>query len=186
NYAFVLSNRYGQPQSPLPYGYGAPMGGGYPGATNCNPNQSTTGIGALIATSCTIFNNSLYWVNPLISNRNAYNASHTFPKGSNQEVIIRTPFININTNSKVLNTISKTTKIAGVAGTLATMYDIGTALFDGHYAVGSAKICVAAIETTITLFIPGGAFIAMGIAIIDYSYGDLLYQYIDPTYHIAQ
>ena len=34
NYAFVLSNRYGQPQSPLPYGYGAPMGGGYAGAIN--------------------------------------------------------------------------------------------------------------------------------------------------------
>lgn len=40
NYAFVLSNRYGQPQSPLPYGYGAPMGGGYPGASNSQNRKS--------------------------------------------------------------------------------------------------------------------------------------------------
>lgn len=54
---------------------------------------------------------------------------------------------------------------------------------DGHSGVAVAKAAIAASEFVLTSFVPGGAFIALGMVALEYTYGDYLYQYIDPSYN---
>lgn len=101
------------------------------------------------------------------------------PKGQiykmNKKITVRTPIGGINTTSKVLNYARVGGKVLGIAGLVATGYQVYNDWDNGNYASAVARGSIAFISAGATL-IPGvGWGVAMGIGALDYMYGDILY-----------
>ena len=171
NYAFVLSNRYGQPQSPLPYGYGTTMGGGY---TYGDINYSSRDKISIFINSVTVLPQTII---------NKWNAvvKKELPEGEKFSIASYGKLYgkDVAIVAKSIKTLSSSLLISDIAVTLGYITDD---INEGKKA--SATMRGVVMGTTILIgFIPVvGTGISLGVGICDALYGQYLYDFIENRY----
>ena len=97
----------------------------------------------------------------------------------NKPVTVRTPVVNINTTSKVLNYTRVGGKALGVVGVAATGYQVYNDFDNGNYYSAGARTLVAGIALGATAIPVAGWGVAIGIGVLDYMYGDDFYNWVE-------
>jgi hypothetical protein len=96
-----------------------------------------------------------------------------------REIIVRTPIANIRTTSRLLNTARVGGKILGVAGVVATGYQVYGDIDNGKYYSAGARTTVAGIAVGAAFIPVVGWGVAAGIGVADYIWGDQFYNYVE-------
>lgn len=98
---------------------------------------------------------------------------------TNRPVTIRTPIANISSTYKVLNGVRLAGKGLMVVGLAATAWDAGKDFNDGKWKSGSAKLVVNGIAAGAAFIPVVGWGVSIGIATLDYAYGDQFYNWVE-------
>ena len=97
----------------------------------------------------------------------------------NKAVTGRTPFVNINTTSKVLNYTRLGGRVLVVGGVVATGYQVGSDISSGDYYSAGARAAGFGIAA-VAAFIPVvGWGVAIGIGVADFVWGDQFYNWVE-------
>ncbi|WP_233553771.1 hypothetical protein [Algoriphagus lacus] len=114
----------------------------------------------------------------ILDNRGAY-----MPRGQiygmNREITVRTPIANINTTSKVLNYARVGGKVLGVAGVVATGYQMYGDIDGGRYYSAGTRAAVFGVGAGAAFIPVVGWGVAAGIGVADYIWGDQFYNYVE-------
>ncbi|GMQ30627.1 hypothetical protein Aconfl_32700 [Algoriphagus confluentis] len=114
----------------------------------------------------------------ILDNRGAY-----MPRGQiygmNKEITVRTPIANINTTSRVLNYVRVGGKVIGVAGVVATSYQVYGDIDGGRYYSAGTRAAVFGVAAGATFVPVVGWGLAAGIGVADYIWGNQFYNYIE-------
>lgn len=114
----------------------------------------------------------------ILDNRGAY-----MPRGQiygmNKEITVRTPIANINTTSRVLNYARVGGKVLGVAGVVATGYQVYGDIDGGRYYSAGTRAAVFGVAAGFAFIPVVGWGVAAGIGVADYIWGDHFYNYVE-------
>jgi hypothetical protein len=114
----------------------------------------------------------------ILDNRGAY-----MPRGQiyrmNKPVTVRTPVVNINTTSKVLNYTRLGGKVLVVGGVVATGYQVGSDIYNGDYYSAGARAAVFGVAAGAAFIPVVGWGVAIGIGVADFVWGDQFYNYVE-------
>lgn len=114
----------------------------------------------------------------ILDNRGAY-----MPRGQiyrmNKPVTVRTPVVNINTTSKVLNYTRLGGKVLVVGGVVATGYQVVSDISNGDYYSAGARAAVFGVAAGAAFIPVVGWGVAIGIGVADYVWGDQFYNYVE-------
>mgnify|MGYP002387774712 CR=1 FL=1 len=117
----------------------------------------------------------------ILINRGAY-----MPRGgiykANIPITVRTPIVNINTTSKVLNGVRVVGKVAVVTSVLATGYQVGKDIQNGKYYSAGTRVAVAGIAAGASFIPVVGWGVALGIGVADFVWGDEFYNYVETKF----
>jgi hypothetical protein len=116
----------------------------------------------------------------ILDNRGAY-----MPRGRiygmNKEIAVRTPIVNINTTSRVLNYARVGGKVLGVAGVVATGVQVYGDWNNGRYYSAGTRAAVFGVAAGAAFIPVVGWGVAAGIGAADYIWGDQFYNYVENT-----
>ena len=114
----------------------------------------------------------------ILDNRGAY-----MPRGQiykmNKAVTVRTPVVNINTTSKVLNYTRLGGKVLVVGGVVATGYQVGSDISNGDYYSAGARAAVFGVAAGAAFIPVVGWGVAIGIGVADFVWGDQFYNWVE-------
>lgn len=114
----------------------------------------------------------------ILDNRGAY-----MPRGQiykmNKAVTVRTPVVNINTTSKVLNYTRLGGKVLVVGGVVATGYQVGSDISNGDFYSAGARATVFGVAAGVAFIPVVGWGFAIGIGVADFVWGDQFYNWVE-------
>ena len=114
----------------------------------------------------------------ILDNRGAY-----MPRGQiykmNKAVTVRTPVVNINTTSKVLNYTRLGGEVLVVGGVVATGYQVGSDISNGDYYSAGARAAVFGVAAGAAFIPVVGWGVAIGIGVADFVWGDQFYNWVE-------
>lgn len=114
----------------------------------------------------------------ILDNRGAYMPrGHIY--GMNKEITVRTPIVNVNTTSRVLNYARVGGKVLGVVGVVATGYQVYGDIDGGRYYSAGTRTAVFGVAAGAAFIPVVGWGVATGIGVADYIWGDKFYNYVE-------
>jgi RHS repeat-associated protein len=114
----------------------------------------------------------------ILKNRGSYMPRHEIYR-VNKPITVRTPFVNINTTSRVLNYTRLGGKVLGAANIVATGYEISQDWSEGKYKSAGARAAVYGLATGAAFIPVFGWGLAIGIGVADYLWGDDFYNWVE-------
>jgi hypothetical protein len=178
------------------------FGGEITGVTNGSFNVTNNGIGAVLAAN----SEAVTWggsgegkgfsdfvglsgtigdligsgAKNILEDRGAY-----MPRGgiykADIPITIKTPFLNINSTSKVLNYARIGSKALVVAGVVATGYQVGNDIVNGNYYSAGTRAAVFGVAAGAACIPVVGWAVAGGIGVADFIWGDQFYNYVQTS-----
>nr|WP_320117921.1 hypothetical protein [uncultured Marinifilum sp.] len=114
----------------------------------------------------------------ILDNRGAY-----MPRGQiykvNKPVTVRTPVVNINTTSKVLNTTRVAGKVCVVAGVVTTGISVYNDIDNGDYYSAGTRTAVYGVAAGVAFIPVVGWGLSIGIGVADAVWGDQFYNWVE-------